>query len=644
MVWLFVLYQGLIFQNTTVFFESKAEDAVQTILDKTSLIHDEGDTLLLHEVEVFTTSLSKYSFGQHIKVIRAGELLDFQGLGLSDFLQQRTGLFVRQYGAGMLASLTMRGTSAGHNAVFWNGLPINSPSLGQTDFSILPIGGFDELHLHFGSGGALYGTDAIGGAVHLNSKLKFGQGHSFQLGTQLGSFGRWNQQVQYGFSSDKISLRTRVYKNVADNDFPYQNLSKPDTPVEKQEHAAFHQVGASQDAAFQISTNQLLSSSLWYNQTEREIQPVIGSNTLDKQMDKNLRWVMDYFMFSKNKTWNFKTGLVKDEIEFNGIQNSTHQIFLIGDLDWEISPKINSKSGVRFSYIKGSLSTYNAQEKRVELYQSTNFNLSENLHVSLNIRQLIFDSNFAPFTPSLGTEWVILSNEVQKLKLNTNGARSFKVPTLNDRFWEPGGNPDLFPESSWSAELGLSHLWKRGSLMMNQQLTYYQMWVDNWIIWLPKGSIWSPENIREVHNKGIEYFFDADYIMGNWTLEIQGNYNWTRAINQTNISDNDRSSGNQLPYTPVHKFQTLSGIKRGIWNTYLNYQFTGSRFVGTDNQDRLPSYQLWDWGIRMGEIKTAWVNGNIGFQVNNIMNTAYQVMRLRAMPGRNYQINIQIKL
>jgi vitamin B12 transporter len=602
------------------------------------------DTVELVPVEVFSPSLEKYTHGQLILRMKDSDLESFQGLSLSDYLQQRTGLFLRQYGAGMLASLTMRGTSAGHNAVFWNGLPINSPSLGQTDFSILPIGGFDELYLHFGSGGALYGTDAIGGAVHLISKLKFGQGHGLQVGTHAGSFGRWNQQVQYGFSSEKISLRTQVYKNVTENDFLFRNIAKPGTPIERQEHAAFQQTGISQDLAFQISSDQLLSSSLWYNQTEREIQPVIGSNTLDEQIDRNLRWVMDYFKFTEKATWNFKTGLLKDHLIFNGSQNSTVQLFLIGDLDWEISSGISSKSGIRYTHIQGKLSTYSAQEDRLELYQSTNLSLSEDLHVSINLRQFIYEGNFAPFTPSLGMDWLILSNKEQELKLNTNGARSFKVPTLNDRFWEPGGNPDLAPESSWNAELGVSHIWRRGSLMLNQRLTHYQMWVNNWIIWLPKGSIWSPENIREVHNKGLEYFLDADYKMGNWTFEIQGNYNWTRAINQSEITDNDRSAGNQLPYTPAHKFQTLLGIKRGIWYTYVNYQFTDSRFVGTDNQDIIPSFQLWDWGIRMGEIKTTWIKGSIGFQINNIMNTSYQVMRLRAMPGRNYQINIQIKL
>jgi iron complex outermembrane receptor protein len=110
----------------------------------------------------------------------------------------------------MLTSLTMRGTSAGHNAVFWNGLPINSPSLGQSDFSILPVGGFEELQVHFGGGAALFGTDAIGGAVHMTTKLKFDQGHHAEINSLVGSFGRWNQLGAYSLSSQRLATRFRV--------------------------------------------------------------------------------------------------------------------------------------------------------------------------------------------------------------------------------------------------------------------------------------------------------------------------------------------------------------------------------------------------------------------------------------------------
>ncbi|WP_304884786.1 TonB-dependent receptor [Rhodonellum sp.] len=602
------------------------------------------DTLDLRQIEVFSMPLDKYTFGQTVKTISEKDIKNFQGQSLADLLQQRTGLFLRQYGPGMLASLTMRGTSAGHNAVFWNGLPINSPSLGQSDFSILPVGGFDQATLHYGSGGALYGTDAIGGAVHLSNKLQFDKGHQVKINTVFGSFGRWNQSAAYAFSDHKFSSRSRIYRNHAQNNFKFTNLAKIGTPIENQNHARVEQWGVMQDLAWKISDKNLISSSIWWNLTERQIQPVMGSNDRDKQEDDNLRVVLDYFHFGSGKVWNLKTGMVRDHLEFNQSTNRTAQYFLSGDLDWDLGSKWNSKSGVRFTYIEGNLSTYAATDTRLELYQSTNFFPTESISLSLNLRQLVYEGNFAPFTPSLGGEWTVLKNENHQLQLNTSISRSFKVPTLNDRFWVPGGNLDLKPEKSLSGELGLKHDFKKGDLTGSNQVTYYHMSVDNWIIWLPNGSFWSPSNIRKVKNSGLEYFLEANQKLGLWTVGVQGNYAWNQAINQTNINDNDRAKGKQLPYTPEHKIQFKASVEKGRVETYVNHHWVGERFIGTDNTTKLPPFGIWDSGVNYDFELFGKLKGGFGVQINNVLNTDYQVLRLRAMPGRNYQININITL
>jgi outer membrane cobalamin receptor len=111
----------------------------------------ERDTMALEGVEVFAPALDKYAQGQTVRAVSKENLEEFQGQDLGSLLQQRSGIFVRQHGPGMIASVTMRGTSAGHTAVFWNGLPINSPSLGQLDFSLVPVNGIDAATIHHGT-------------------------------------------------------------------------------------------------------------------------------------------------------------------------------------------------------------------------------------------------------------------------------------------------------------------------------------------------------------------------------------------------------------------------------------------------------------------------------------------------------------
>jgi vitamin B12 transporter len=415
--------------------------------------------------------------------------------------------------------------------------------------------------------------------------------------------------------------------------------------VEFQENAQVEQWGVMQDLAWNTNSKNQISSSIWWNKTDRQIQLVIGSNTNDTQHDQNFRWVLDYFHFGKNKIWNAKTGVVRDELIFNiNAINKTTQYFIATDLDWDIHPKWKSKSGIRHNYITGDLDTYQATESRLELYQSTNFHPNEKLSFSMNLRQLVYEGNWAPFTPSLGGEWNVWKNKVQSVRFNTAFARSFKVATLNDRFWVPGGNPDLEPEKSWSGEIGLKHAFVKNNFNLEQQITHFRMSVDNWIIWLPNGSFWSPQNIRKVNNSGLEYFLDVTQQFGEWKLGLSGNYAWNRAINQTNISENDRSKGKQLPYTPEHKAQSMFSVEKGAFTSFLNTQRVGERFVATDNANKLASYQLWDFGLNYRWSLRKKVAVNLGGQINNLFNTEYHVLRLRAMPGRNYQLNLNITL
>jgi vitamin B12 transporter len=558
-------------------------------------------------------------------------------------LQETSPIFIRQYGAGMLASPSFRGTSAGHTAIFWNGLPINSPSLGQSDLSILPIAGVDQVAIHFGNGGALFGNEAIGGSIHLNTKASFAKGFHGNFTQQIGSFGQFNSTVKAGFSTGKFSTETRIYRESAENDFTYKDLGQAGTPEVRAGNSAFQQSGMVQDLAWNLNPTSQLKASLWYNQADREIQPVMGSSTNDTQKDESIRLAVDYFHFGKKSILNLKTGLIRDNQVFNQSINSTSQYFLSGDWDAALSSKWNLKTGIRLNFIQGELSTYQATDQRIETYQSLRFEPVEKVRLSLNLRQLAYLNQFEPFIPSLGADWDFWKNTSNQLSLKASLAKGIKVPTLNDRFWEPGGNPDLLPEQSKSGEIGLNWI-KTGELNLENSLTYYRMNVDNWIIWLPKGSFWSPENIREVQNQGLEYQGQVSKAAAAWNIRANWSYTWSRAISTKGIDENDPSIGRQLPYTPEHQANGRITIGKNDFSAFLGTFFVGQRRVTTDGQRVMPTYQLFNLGFSYPKLNWGSVNLPISFQINNLFNTDYQVLYLRAMPGRSYHFTISIQL
>jgi iron complex outermembrane receptor protein len=603
----------------------------------------EQDTVSLSEVEVFAPSIERFAQGQKVFILDKTTLEVYKGRSLGDLLQEQTGIFVRQYGAGMLASPALRGTSAGHTAVFWNGIPINSPSLGQSDFSILPIQAIDQASIQYGNAGALVGNEAIGGSIHLLTQPSFGKGFSASFSQQVGSFGLFNTSIRTDFSAKKFSSQTRIYRETAENDFKFKDLAQAGTPIIRQTHAAFHQQGIVQDLAWNLSAKAQIKSSLWWNQADREIQPLIGSATRDIQNDASLRAVLDYSYFAPNSTFQLKTGIVRDQQRFNQIQNITTQSILSVDWDHAYNPHWTFKIGTRATYALGELSTYRAEDQRIELYQSTRFLPSEKLSFAVNLRQLFYDQSRAPFAPSIGMDWKIWETENQTLELKASSAKGFKVPTLNDRFWIPGGNLNLIPEESISGEIGAKWT-KKSKINLIQNLSYYRMQVQNWIIWTPVGNFWSPQNIREVSNQGLEYEGKISSKTRNWNWESSVSYTFSKAISTQESPLNEAAIGQQLPYTPRHQAQMRFSGEREGWTGFLSVFYVGERNITAGSTRPLPSFQVWNVGIGYQNLQIGKLKLPIRFQILNVLNTDYQVLYLRAMPGRTYQLNFSIQL
>lgn len=597
------------------------------------------DTVALAEVAVYAPALDRFAQGQKVVSFEKKELEAYSARSLGDLLQEKSPVFVRQYGAGMLASPSFRGTSAGHTAVFWNGLPINSISLGQSDLSILPIQAIDQAEVHFGSSGALFGNEAIGGSVHLGTKTQFGQGLKGRFSQTFGSFGLSNSAILASFSGKSFSTQTKLYRHFAQNDFPFRDLSRPGTPEIRAENAQTEQMGVVQDLAWNLSEKSQLKASLWWNRADRQIQPVMGSVTQDTQQDQSLRAVLDYFRFGNSSVWNVKAGWVADQLTFNGSENRTRQFLLATDWDIQKIENWTFRFGARGTFARGELSTYSASDQRLELYQSAKWEANERLSLSANFRQLGYQDQLEPFLPGLGMDFLIWGKDKHQLLLKASAGKGFKVPTLNDRFWSPGGNPDLLPEKSVNGEIGL-HWLKKGDFAWEQSLTYYRMQVDNWIIWLPQGASWSPQNIREVQNQGVEYQGKMTWKTGLWNWEARASYTFSQALDLTSDSQNPQ----QLPYTPEHQANGNLEAERNGFSVNLSTFYVGSRSIGTGNARVLAGYQLWNAGLSFSQLRWKKLQLPISFQVLNLLDRDYQVLYLRAMPGRSYQLNLTLIL
>ena len=91
-------------------------------------------------------------------------------LSVADVLTFNSSIFVKNYGRATLSTVSFRGTSASHTQVSWNGMKINNPMLGMTDFSMIPSYFIDDATLLHGTSSVNETGGGLGGSIQLSTK------------------------------------------------------------------------------------------------------------------------------------------------------------------------------------------------------------------------------------------------------------------------------------------------------------------------------------------------------------------------------------------------------------------------------------------------------------------------------------------
>ncbi len=606
-----------------------------------SMAQSSGDTVRLEEIRIYGIPQKEYAAGSKITHVDSFALRHHASSNLAELIAQRSPLYFKTYGAG-IATVAFRGTSANHTAVLWNGININSISLGLSDFSTFPAAASDNVSIQYGSSSALYGSGAIGGTIHMYGETAWEEGFKGSLRQEVGSFGHYYSEVAVNMSNGRVENKTKAFLKSAQNDFPYKAKGINGVREMKQANADLQHTGVIQDIYYRIHSNQYVSLNFWYNRLDRNIQPPISSpQNQDHQLDENVRIVANYHLNNRWGYFNPRLGYLYDVINFNGEPSATQRY--IAALQHEIKLRHNLKisGGADFTHIKADVKGYGGekQEDRADVFLLSKYSPWERLRVSLNVRQSFVTNFDAPIAPSLGLEYAVWNNEKMTIEWKSNLSRSYRIPTLNDRHWSPGGNLELESETGFTYESGVAFSSQSEQSKLVLELTGYFNNVDNWIIWLtsPGQSYWSPENIDKVHARGLEISSSWSSTFGEWDMALGANYAFSRA---THANKPDRKYGQQLMYVPKHNGAAYVIANFRGWYSELNAQYTGSRLTTIDI---LEPYWLahFSFGKNMtfgGHLLTA------SLKINNLLNKEYINYESRAMPGRNYNLSLTYTL
>lgn len=599
------------------------------------------DTVQLEEIRVYGMPLKEYAAGSKVMHVDSATLKQYMSSNLAELLSQRSSLYFKTYGAGT-ATVAFRGTSSSHTAVLWNGVNINSISLGQSDFSTFPVAASDNVSVQYGSSSALYGSGAIGGTIHLFGEPTWEKGFQGSIQQEVGSFGRYYSAVAATIGNGRLESKTRAFFKHAQNDFPYKVKGINGIKEVKQNNADLQHTGVIQDIYYRVRSNQYVSLNLWYNHLDRNIQPPVSSpQNRDHQLDENIRIVANYHINNHLGHFNPRLGYLYDVINFNDEPSYTHRYIAAFQHEVKLSPKLKVSAGADYTHIIANVNGYGREKKedRTDVFFLSKFSPWERLKVSLNIRQSFVTDFKAPVSPALGLEYSLLKNEQTVIKWKGNISRSYRIPTLNDRYWSPGGNLELKSETGIAYESGLGLSLHKEQSTLSLEITGYFNNVDDWIIWRtsPGESFWSPENIDKVHARGVEASSKWSRDYGAWSLSAGLNYAFSRSTHENKA---DKKYGQQLMYVPKHNGAAHAEANFHGWFLQVNTQYTGSRLTTIDTLDPYwLSHLMIGKQISLGEHELSTF-----FKVNNLLDKEYFNYESRAMPGRSYNLTVRYSL
>jgi iron complex outermembrane receptor protein len=226
-------------------------------------------------------------------------------------------------------------------------------------------------------------------------------------------------------------------------------------------------------------------------------------------------------------------------------------------------------------------------------------------------------------------------------------ARAFRVPTFNERYYEPGGNPDLEPEDGWSADLGVRSRLSRPGWTVQAEVTGYTSRLTDQIVWRPSFvtngvQVWRPGNVGAVRTWGLDLSMRGRVQVADAVgLRLGAVFTHTRAENRANRLS--PAYGAQLPYVPPQQLKLWGGLAWNGLSVDLSGRLVGARYYSTDESQRLDPYQVIDLRAAY-RLPLPGVDVTADVGIDNLLDERYQVVRLYPMPPRHVSASVTVSL
>ncbi len=589
-----------------------------------------------------------------VEVINRKKISASNGTRVPDILKYNSGAFLKSYGATpALQTISINGLGAEHTLILIDGVKLNSFQNSHIDLSLIPKDDIERIEIINNGVSSIYGSDAIGGVVNIVSKnRRASEDKNFSADASImqGSFNTSRYSLGVYGQTDQFSSRVYFSSEKSEGNFKYSYNNGIEEQLKERANAAYSINDFGLNTQYIIDKNNLIRIKSSFTDQDKNVPGIETGTPPPKTKQRDMNW--NNILISENKlsesislksNLNFQNNYTKYTVQ--PFTNSYYKNLVYSGASEIRYVQKNFGITSGYNFIHANLNS-NEVEKGTQrnqhaVFVSSVYSVLDGLKVYPSGRyDYISDIDESALTYKLGINFQPISNFDFRFK--GNAGRNFRSPSFNDLYWKNAGNKDLNPEKSFNAEAGFIFSFKsfvNGFI----DFTYTFIEAKDKIVWTPRANgYWIPQNIAESVSKVYSIKLSIEEILAKeLSVGVDGGLQFVDAKKTSESYPNDPSKDKNVPYIPGQSANISILINYDQIDLNLFYNHLGRRFSDFSNTKSLTPVNTLDGNVGVG-IRIFEVNTKLNLEINNILNTNYEIITGYPMPLRNYRLTFSI--
>lgn len=544
-----------------------------------------------------------------VTVLTRADIQASQAPDLIDLLARQAGIDVsRTGGSGSVSTVFVRGANSNQTLVLIDGIRVNGTGQGLFDFAHLPPEQIERIEIVRGPRAALWGSDAIGGVIHIFTRDPDAMAGSLRAGR----YGRVEAAASAGLSGERGRFgATAGYRRVDgfSATSPDAFGHDPDDDGAWQRHASARGEMALGKQALDFSV-LASDADVEFDQGRSDVKNVSGGIGLSGRLTAGWRHRLGY-------------GQAREDLDtpaFGSRFDSRRH-----NLDWIHTLELNAVTlnlGANWQREEGrSSSDFSGIAFDRHRRNTAGFIAASGQHGGFEWQAAgRYDDN-SQFGGETTGNLAVGYRFGPRTRLRASWGEGFRAPNFNE-LYSPGfgglfaGNPELDPERSRSLELGLDVALAGHRF----ELSAFDNRVRDQIAF--DGPLFAAINIARARTRGVE-------IQHRWQA---GDFELGNAVTVQDAED--RASGLQLLRRPDRKLASSVDWRAGAeLNLGLDLQLVSRR---RDFDRDLGGYALLHLRAEW-QVDPAW---RVQARLENAANRDYQLASGFNTPGRSVLVSV----